>query len=517
MVDWMDYGKIQQLKRDGFNKSQASRRLHLDYKTILKYWDVSPDGYTRIKGAAGRRAKKADKYKTKIIEWLREYPDMTAAQIYDWIKEYSGLRDIGFSERSMRNYVNDIRETYGIKLPENNRQYEAVEDMEMGLQGQVDMGEKTVMTTGGRHKTIYCFVMVLSCSRHKFSIWSERPFATNMFVYAHIKAFEFFGGRPKEIVYDQDKILAVSENHGDIIYTQGFQNFIDQEGFRVRLCKGSDPESKGKVENVVGYIKNNFAAHRIFTDIDSFNRACMEWLDRTGNGTENAATKKIPAETFKKEKKHLVPVSHYSFDKAINESITYPIRKDNTVVYKGNRYRVPKGTFKKGRHVGIDITDDKITVIDPDTGKSIATHPLCTGTGMLIGSKTEHEMSSSMKELENAVKQLFDGSEEIDDFLLNIHREKARYYRDQLAEIKKLFGRYRTEIIRAGLMYCIDNQLYSAGELRSAVIYLTNTETKDSNYSRPKVSIPEKYRGTGPKVRSLDEYESAMNGGDING
>ena len=81
-----------------------------------------------------------------------------------------------------------------------------------------------------------------------------KPFTTKSFIQAHIRAFAFYGGRPTEMVYAQDKILAVSENHGDIIYTEGFQNYIDAVKFDVFLCHGADPESKGKVENVVKYV-----------------------------------------------------------------------------------------------------------------------------------------------------------------------------------------------------------------------------------------------------------------------
>ena len=131
------------------------------------------------------------------------------------------------------------------------------------------MGEISIETVKGRRKKIYCFAMALSHSRYKFVVWQEKPFTTDSFIESHIKAFSFFGGRTKEIVYDQDKVLAVSENNGDIIYTSGFQNFINQIKFSVFLCRGSDPESKGKVENVVKYAKHNFAEHRKFVDIQS--------------------------------------------------------------------------------------------------------------------------------------------------------------------------------------------------------------------------------------------------------
>lgn len=47
--------------------------------------------------------------------------------------------------------------------------------------------------------------------------------------------------------------MAVSENYGDIIYTHEFEKFKQIMGFKVRLCRKADPESKGRVEAVIKY------------------------------------------------------------------------------------------------------------------------------------------------------------------------------------------------------------------------------------------------------------------------
>ena len=121
----------------------------------------------------------------------------------------------------------------------------------MGFQAQVDLGSIWLKKMNGSKVKIYCFAMVLAHSRYKFLWWSDKPFTTFSFIDAHIKAFEYFGGIPIEIVYDQDRILAVSENSGDIIYTEGFQNYLNSVRFKIRLCRAYDPESKGKIEAVV--------------------------------------------------------------------------------------------------------------------------------------------------------------------------------------------------------------------------------------------------------------------------
>ena len=65
---------------------------------------------------------------------------------------------------------------------------------------------------------------------------------------------------------NQASIVCVSENAGDIIYTYEFEKFRQECGLSIRMCRGADPESKGKIENVVKYIKGNFLSHRLYVD-----------------------------------------------------------------------------------------------------------------------------------------------------------------------------------------------------------------------------------------------------------
>ena len=392
-----------------------------------------------------------------------------------------------------------------------------MDELPSGQQAQVDMGEISLETLSGRHKKVYCFGMVMTHSRYKFILWQERPFTTETFVQAHIKAFAFFGGRPREMVYDQDKILAVSENNGDIIYTEGFQNYVNEVKFDIFLCHGADPESKGLIENVVKYAKHGFAEHRIFRDIDSFNADCIAWLKRTGNRKEHGTTKKIPAEVFALEKEHLIPVSEYSFVVAANDSIDYQVRKDNIVLYKGNRYRVPKGTYSPGKRVFMVVSDETVSITDTLTGEIYATHPLCHEKGKLIGQKRDdRDKSKSLQEQECLIQQLFQKDELVSPFLEHIHQAKPRYYRDQLGVIRKLFEEWDVELLIQGLHYCSEKELYSAGELKSSIIYLEQLKTapkKKENLT----ALPSKYRGNTPEIRNLGVYEQAMERSVVNG
>jgi transposase len=69
--------------------------------------------------------------------------------------------------------------------------------------------------------------------------------------------------------------------------------------FRVYLCRAADPESKGKIKNVVKYIKGNFLENRIYPEDDeTLNYCCLQWLEKTGNAKIHGTTKRVPAEVF---------------------------------------------------------------------------------------------------------------------------------------------------------------------------------------------------------------------------
>ena len=125
--------------------------------------------------------------------------------------------------------------------------------------------------------------------------------------------------------------------------TTKFQSFVKEQHFLPVFCRKADPESKGKVENVVKYVKGNFLSGRLFYNIDRLNEEARLWLERTGNGKEHGTTRLIPNREFIVEKNFMMP--YYGTPQPPQEYMTeYHVRKDNTVQYRGNYYSVPSGT-----------------------------------------------------------------------------------------------------------------------------------------------------------------------------
>lgn len=147
-------------------------------------------------------------------------------------------------------------------------------------------------------------------------------------------------------MYDQDKVLLRDENMGDYILTAHFGRLVAECGFHVVFCRRSDHESKGKVENVDKYVKNNFLAGYGFRGMETLNNDCVRWLETTANGLPHATTGMIPSIMyFQEEKEHMLPYKGVPTPPR-QELPTYMLRKDNTISYKCNYYAVPLGSYK---------------------------------------------------------------------------------------------------------------------------------------------------------------------------
>ena len=330
---WNMYYEVQSLKQLGLNVSQISRRLEVSRNTVYAYLDARPEEIERLNQDGQTRKKKLDKYQPQILDWLKEYPDLSAAQVLDWIEEMiRGPANI--SEGTFRNYVRYLRQEHNIPKAVHRRDYESQEDPPMGEQAQMDFGEKKLLDVNGRPVKLWFIAFVLSHSRYKYVEWLARPFTTRDVIEAHENAIKYFGGMPKEFVYDQDHLILVSENHGDLILTKEFAKYRETRKFKIYMCRKQDPETKGRIENVVGYVKKNFARNRVYYHIDKLNEQCQAWLIRTGNGKVHNTTKKIPAEVFNEERKYLTPVIEKLKPQKtlITGSISATVRKNNIIV-----------------------------------------------------------------------------------------------------------------------------------------------------------------------------------------
>lgn len=472
------YQRIKELLNQRLKISQISRILQISRKTVYEYMAKSEDEFfDYVKDGRGR-PKKLEPYEDFIRRKLELCRDASSAQIFDWLKEE--YKEISIGERTVFNYVQTLREKYNLpkKKEENQRDYEMVEELPEGKQMQVDFGEYWLRDQSERRVKVYFMGMVLSHSRYKYFYIQNSPFTTTTTVEAHEKGFSFFGGIPREIVYDQDRVLVKDENIGDVVFTKEFQRYKQERGFEVYLCRKKDPESKGKIEAFVKYVKQNFLKYRVFYEIELLNEQALEWLARTGNSKIHGTTKRIPAEEYEHEKPYLKPYSEpYKIEVEFRQ---YNVRKDNTVSYKGNFYTVPLGTF---RNLGkVWVVEENGFLIIRDDIKEIARHRIQIGRGHLVrqGNHRIDREGTHVEMMQSAIK-MFTDQEKALLYFEKLYEIKKRYFRDQLAYLFKVSSLYNAEDLTIALCYCLDNDIYSAGDFAHVLQYFRGKKNQDKN------------------------------------
>lgn len=506
--------KVHHYKRKGFSNAKIGRRLGIHRNTVRNDLKKAPAEAVAWVESLSTRKRKLDPYKETILNWLSDEPELSAAQIEDWLNEQFDYTEAASS--TIRSYVRELRDTYGIPRVFTYRHYEAVAELPAGKQMQVDFGEITVQRalTDKRVK-LYCIGFVLSHSRFKYIEWQDKPFTTRDVIRTHENAFEYFGGRTEEIVYDQDKLMIVSENHGDILFTKSFQSYVMERKFIAHVCRAADPESKGKVEAVIKFVKYNFARGRRFHSIESWQDQCEDWLNRTGNYKVHEKIKKRPIDVFTLEKSHLISISSKHI-LSNNESIAKTILKDNTIQFKSNYYSVPLGTYqpKKTTKVRVVTNDTHLFIYALKNDTAIANHALVSGIGKLIKHPDHGREADRKQKLDQHIKNVlshFRDPVKAAFFINQLKVNYPRHIRDQLRVLDSVIEKY-SEVLDKALNECIALELNSAVELRDVAIEMDRRQIQINPQAEISTRLSASYQTISAKERSVKSYLDVLGG-----
>jgi transposase len=482
--------KVKELKETGLNKSQISREVGIDRGTVRTYLSMSEEEFHKWIEKGRHLPKKLNMYYEYVKELLTMHPYLSSAQVEDRLKEnFSGMPQV--HSKTVYNFVQGIREAHGIKKDKENlpRQYEKLEETEYGHQAQVDFGQYMMQTKEASRKKVYFFDIVLCRSRQKYVYFQTHPFTTETAILAHEKAFAYFEGQPKEIIYDQDRVFITDENMGDILMTKEFRSYYNQMDFKVIFCRKSDPESKGKIENVVKYIKYNFLRGRIFTGEDELNRSVLSWLGRTANSKEHAGTKKIPMQEWQIEKQYLLPLKPQTIKQENKNLLRYKVRKDNTISYKSNFYTLPLGTYKNADTWVLLKEENEEIRLYTENEDLLTIHPICYKRGVTIRN-TDHsrDKSQSIAPLIEEVIKMMPDKNTGSFFINKIYKDKPRYVRDNLLLLKKHLPELDKDIVQRSVDFCLENNIYNSKKL---IEIANHYITQQQEISKTKIIIPD--------------------------
>ena len=369
------------MKEQGMSISEIARRTGVSRKTVRKYIAMEkPVKYSR----EGRQSVIAPY--TDYVRGRIDKHNLSAVRIYEEIREkgYPG------SYTTVKRLCRELRK---------DRRIQAVYRYETdpGKQSQVDFGDFGYIDIDGKHRKLYAFSMILGYSRLRYVEFTT-DISTENVIKMHLNAFSFYGGFTDTILYDNMKQVVIDRKirASESTFNEKFMDFAEYYGIVIRLCYPYRPETKGKIENTIKYLRYNFFNGRTFTDLNNINIQCTEWLNRV-NSQIHGTTHEIPVERLKKESlNQLSSIPAYMTRKEESRKVS----RDCYVSYKGNRYSVP---WKyAGRECRI-IEESELVKMEIDSG-IVADHAILKGTGRISRNKDHFEgLLKAIKEENSAV------------------------------------------------------------------------------------------------------------------
>lgn len=314
---------IRDLHNQGYTNSEISRITGFNRRTVRKY--LAADELPKKQQRAVKPSK-LDPFKDYIQDRIAAYP-LTAKRIYREIQErgYTGGYTI------LKDYIRTIR-------PQDFTPAILRFETPPGKQMQVDWAECGSQEIDGRKRTIYCFSAILGYSRMRYM---ECTLSTDVYtlIQCHKHSFDYFGGIPDEILYDNIKTVLIKRaiRARDHTWNAIFEDFFNHYGFIPRVCKPYNPQTKGKVENSIKFMKKDFLLGTRFTSFQDMNQKLLHWCNRV-NGEIHGTTHEIPYNRLNEE--ILTPLGLIK-PYVIRREEHRKIQNDAYVSYCGTLYSVP--------------------------------------------------------------------------------------------------------------------------------------------------------------------------------
>ena len=238
---------------------------------------------------------------------------------------------------------------------------------------------------------VHVFCAVLAWSRVRFIRFAaDEKQDTTLRLLA--ECFEVLGGVPAVVLTDRMACLKGGVVANRVVPTPDLVRFATHYRFRPDFCEAHDPESKGLVENLVGYGKDDLLrplmlehaliehalidepviTATVLADLRAANEQAEAWCAQV-NATSHSETSAVPAQRLTRERELLTPLP--SLRPSIGPPpVTRKVDKLATVRLGSARYSVPMQL--RGATVAVVADGPHVSILDPATGEVHAQHPL---------------------------------------------------------------------------------------------------------------------------------------------
>ena len=220
---------------------------------------------------------------------------------------------------------------------------------------------------GGLH--VFCAVLAWSRVRFVRFAADERSETTLAML---AECFEVLGGVPGVVLADRMGCLKGGVVANVVVPAPEYVRFAGHYGFRPDFCEAADPQSKGIVENLVGYAKSDLMVPQApFGDYAAANAAAAAWCAEV-NGVTHSEICAVPAERMVTERELLGPLP--SLRASIGKMVTRKVDRLSCVRFASARYSVPVRLI--GSQVQLRTDDGRLLAVVAATGEIVAEHVL---------------------------------------------------------------------------------------------------------------------------------------------
>ena len=240
-------------------------------------------------------------------------------------------------------------------------------------------GRRPAVWSPGEHLVIdwgalaglHVFCAVLAWCRFRFVRFArDERSETTLALLA--ECFEMVGGVPGKVLADRMGCLTGGVVANVVVPAPEYVRFAAHYGFRPDFCEAADPESKGIVENLVGYAKADLIVPQApFGDLAAANAAAAAWCAEV-NAAVHSEICAVPAERLATERELLAGLP--SLRAVTGKFVTRKVDRLSCVRFASARYSVPARLI--GTQVRLRTGDGRLLVIMAGTGEVVAEHTL---------------------------------------------------------------------------------------------------------------------------------------------
>lgn len=246
---------------------------------------------------------------------------------------------------------------------------------EPGEAYQMDWGFADVEDWAGGRFRIACFAMVCHHCGTCYIQFFPNARQENLFI-GMARAFAAMGV-PKHVLTDNMKSVVLRRDaDGRPVWQADYAAFMACVGFETRLCKPRHPFTKGKVERLVRFVKENFLAGRRFYNATDLNAQALEWCARQ-SGRYRRALGCVPADEHSSRCARSASPLARTQELALYLCPRRRISFDGFVCYEGRRFGVPY--WYAGKTCRVCREGEWLHIYDEALSRELAVHPVTWG------------------------------------------------------------------------------------------------------------------------------------------